>query len=48
MEAVHDERTDSVFPNMLEHGWAYQKLANQTRYSASQQPILSAIWIELI
>ena len=38
-----DERTNLVSTNRLGHGWAYQKLANQSQDSANQQPILSAI-----
>ena len=47
MEAalLPNERTDFVFTNRLGHGWAYQKLTNQSRDSVSQQPILSAIWL---
>ena len=26
---LSDERTDLVSTNRMEHGWAYQKLANQ-------------------
>ena len=35
---LHDERTVFVSTNRLRHGWDYQKLANQLRDSAIQQP----------
>ena len=36
-----DERTDFVYTIKLGHGWTYQKRANQSRDSISQQPLLS-------
>ena len=42
------ELIDFVSTNRLGHGWPYQKLAIQSRDSASQQPILSAIWLNCL
>ena len=41
----NDERTDFVSTNRLRHGWAYQKLANQRRDSASHHPSWLQGWL---
>ena len=46
-EFLPDERNDSISMNRRRHGLAGQKLANRSRDSVSQQPILSAIMIEI-